>query len=92
MIRICYHGRRLKQLFLVGIFYVLLYAVDYLVMAGSLLLLHMDIDTLYNSQYAYIVAALLAKSILVYSCAVFAKKLKTAEEMRNFLCWSGDSF
>lgn len=84
LIRICYHGRRLKQLFLVGIFYVLLYAVDYLVMAGSLLLLHMDIDTLYNSQYAYIVAALLAKSILLYSCVVFTKRLENSRRDEKF--------
>lgn len=84
LIRLCYHGRRLKQLFLVGIFYVLLYAVDYLVMAGSLLLLHMDIDTLYNSQYAYIVAALLAKSILLYSCVVFTKRLENSRRDEKF--------
>ena len=47
---------------------------------GNLLLLHMDIDTLYNSQYAYIVAALLAKSILLYSCVVFTKRLENSRE------------
>ena len=84
LIRLCYHGRRLKQLFLVGIFYVLLYAVDYLVMVGSLLVLYMDMDTLYRSQYAYIVAALLAKSILLYSCVVFAKKLEKSRRDEKF--------
>lgn len=84
LIRICYQGRRLKQVFLVGIFYVLLYVVDYLVMVGSLLVLHMDMDTLYHSQYAYIAAALLAKSILFYSCVVFAKKMENSRRDEKF--------
>lgn len=65
-------------------FYILLYTIDYLVIAGSLLFLQIDISVLYNSQYAYVVAALLAKSILLYSCIMFSKKIEASRRHEKF--------
>mgnify|MGYP007068562252 CR=1 FL=1 len=52
--------------------------------AGSLLFLQIDISALYNSQYAYVVAALLAKSILLYSCIMFSKKIEASRRHEKF--------
>ena len=85
LIRLCYHGRRLKAI--VFGWNILCFTIcGRLSCDGGkiLLLLHMDIDTLYNSQYAYIVAALLAKSILLYSCVVFTKRLENSRRDEKF--------
>lgn len=84
LVSLFYQGKRLEQVFLAGIFYVLLYAVDYLVMAGILKLLNMDINALYHSQYVYVASALLAKSILLYSCVVFTKKMENSRSVEKF--------
>ena len=60
------------------------FCCDVLVIAGSLLFLQIDISVLYNSQYAYVVAALLAKSILLYSCIMFSKKIEASRRHEKF--------
>lgn len=84
LIILLYQGRKIRQLFFVAMFYILLYTIDYLVIAGSLLFLQIDISVLYNSQYAYVVAALLAKSILLYSCIMFSKKIEASRRHEKF--------
>lgn len=85
LIRLCYEGKRLKQLILTGIFSVFLYAVDYFVMTGCLQLLHMNMNMLYHSEYVFTVTLLSSKSILLYSCVAFAKRMENRRRDEKFL-------
>ena len=83
-LQLFYQGEKLKKLFLVAMYYILLYAVDYLGMAGSLLILNTDIGTLYNSKLAYIIVALLSKIMLIYSCIIFSKIVENRRKDEKF--------
>ncbi|MFR1872081.1 MAG: hypothetical protein ACLSXO_06110, partial [Coprococcus sp.] len=83
-LQLLYQGEKLKKLFLVAMYYILLYAVDYLGMTGSLLILNTDIGTLYNSKLAYIIVALLSKIMLVYSCIIFSKIVENRRKDEKF--------